>query len=238
MKIITLAGFQTVQSAMEVIANDKPEWFPLGYNGIHAVSNCELFAGFDPKTGAFYMSAANEMISGFSPANELVSTFENIKNRIPLTFNNEYSVETLWHEMVHGITGIAPNRYPMNKEPLQEGIVQIIARHGYQQLLMLIGAAPIFQQKIIVSGLAYPNVTGNLLHLFERSRINAIDDVFNRVQHSNVESLLKALIAERLSISSNKAGYLLNQAESKLSDDFKAKIDVQIRNAQRNKGAS
>jgi hypothetical protein len=121
-------------------------------------------------------------------------------------------------------------------QPLQEGIVQIIARHGYQQLLILIGAAPIFQQKIITSGLAYPNVTGNLLHLFERSGINAVD-ILDGGKHGGVESQLKTIIAERLSISANKAGYLLNQSESKSISAFKAKIDVQIRNAQRNKGA-
>jgi hypothetical protein len=118
MKIMTLPGFAVVQEKLADIASKNPEWFPLGYSGIHAVSNPELFAGFDPKTGTFYMSAADEMISGFSPANELAATFEKVKNGQPLTFNNEYSVETLWHEIVHGITGTAPKRYPMNTEPI------------------------------------------------------------------------------------------------------------------------
>jgi hypothetical protein len=83
---------------------------------------------------------------------------------------------------------------------------------------------------------AYPNVTGNLLHLFERSGINAVD-ILDGVNHGGVETRLKTIIAERLSISANKAGYLLNQSESKSISAFKAKIDVQIRNAQRNKGA-
>jgi len=237
MKIISLPNFNVVQNKLAELADKNQEWFPKGFNGIHAVSNPELFAALDIQKGMFYISSADDLVSGFSPANDLISAMRKIQSGSELTFNNEYAVETLWHEITHGITGIAPKRYPINIEPLQEGVVQIIARHSYQKLLIALGAKPIFQQEIIASGLAYSNVTSNLLYLFNLSGINPLE-IPDIVKNGDTDNQLKELVSERLSISINKAGYLLNQAESKMPSDFKAKIDVQIRNAPRNKGAS
>ena len=237
MKIITLPNFDIVKNKLAELADKNQKWFPNGFNGIHAVSNPDMFAGFDTQSRIIYVSSADELVSGFSPANDLILAMQKIQDGSKLTFNNEYAVETLWHEIMHGITGIELKRYPMNIEPLQEGIVQIIARHSYHELLTELGAKPIFQQEIIASGLAYPNVTSNLLYLFNLSGINALE-ILDIVKNGGTDNQLKELISERLSISSNKSGYLLNQAESKFPADFKAKIDVQIRNAQRNTGAS
>jgi hypothetical protein len=237
MKIISLPNFNVVQNKLAELADKNQEWFPKGFNGIHAVSNPELFAALDIQKGLLYISSADDLVSGFSPANDLISAMRKIQSGSELTFNNEYAVETLWHEITHSITGIAPKRYPINIEPLQEGVVQMIARHSYQKLLIALGTKPIFQQEIIASGLAYSNVTSNLLYLFNLSGINPLE-IPDIVKNGGADNQLKELVSERLSISINKAGYLLNQAESKLPSDFKAKIDVQIRNAPRNKGAS
>ncbi len=236
MQIVPLEGFDVVQGKVAQIAQGNPEWFPLGFNGIHAVSNPELFAAFNPKEALFYLSVADEMIPGFSPAKELISAVDKISLAQPLTFNNEYAIETLWHEMIHGITGILKTKYPLNIEPISEGIVQIIARHSYNPLLIAMGSSHIHQEKIITSGLAYPNVTANLLYLLNSANIE-VESIIDVVKEGNIDPL-KALIADKLSLSVNKFGYLLNLAEGKSLSAFKAKVDVQIKNAQRNKGAS
>ena len=154
MKIISLPNFNIVQNKLAELADKNQGWFPKGFNGIHAVSNPELFAALDIQKGLFYISSADYLVSGFSPANDLISAMQKIQSGSELTFNNEYAVETLWHEITHGITGIAPKRYPINIEPLQEGIVQMIARHSYQLLLIALGTSRLFNKKLL--HLAYP----------------------------------------------------------------------------------
>jgi len=39
MKIIELDGFIQVQTTLEGLAARNPDWFPHGFNSIHAVSN-------------------------------------------------------------------------------------------------------------------------------------------------------------------------------------------------------
>ena len=128
-------------------------------------------------------------------------------------------------------------RYPVNIEPFEEGIVQFIARHGYQQLLHAIGASPLHQGKIIANGLTYPIVTSNLIYLLNKAGIEA-DDLFNIIKTNGWQYQLKQRIAESLAISFKKTGYLFNQSETKTISDFKARVDMQIKNAQNNTGAS
>ena len=238
MKIITLPDFHNVQNKLTVLADNKPEWFPKGFNGINAVSNPELFAGFDPKTGVIYISASDELANGFKPAQELMSTLQKIELGQQLTFNNEYAIETLWHEIIHGLTGIAPKRYPLNAAPFMEGVVQLSARHTYNRLLTELGAEQLHQDKIIKDGLSYQTVTKNLLFMIEKAGIQGVDFAGIVMSGGDWESRLKILLSDRLSISKDKINYLFNLSETKSLPAFKAKIDVQIRNAPSNKGAS
>lgn len=234
MKIITLEGFDVVQSTMQKIASDKPEWFPSGFNGIHAVSNPEMFAGFDVEKSIYYLSVSDEMINGYRPAYEVMEALKKIKDKIPMTFNNEYGIEILWHEIVHGITGISVSRIALGIEPVEEGMVQLAARHSYHKLTEALGGSITHQQAIIKSGLAYPAVTANLLRLFNTAGIdNKL--LLDRLSGSQWKSDLIKILAEGLGISSAKVKYLLSRSQELQSSDFMAKIDVQLRNA-RNKG--
>jgi hypothetical protein len=215
MKIITLPAFHTVQNKLTVLADNKPEWFPKGFNGINAVSNPELFAGFNPKTGEFYISASDDLVNGFKPAHELIAAMQKIQSGEQLTFNNEYAIETLWHEIMHGFTGIAPNRYPLNTEPFMEGVVQLLARYSYHLLVNALGGTANHQDKIIADGLSYQTVTKNLLFMIEKAGIQGVDFTGIVVSGGSWESRLKTLLTDRLSISKDKVNYLFNLAETK-----------------------
>ena len=247
MKVINLTGFVAVQQTLTKLAEQKSDWFPQGFNGIYAVSNPELFAGFDPKTAVFYLSTADELVPGFKPAYELQDALEKIKAGNPLTFNNEYAIETLWHEMMHGMTGITSDGYPLNREPFEEGIIQLASRYSYHTLVSHLKGKAIHQDNIISQGIAYPEVTKNLRYLFETAGITRYPsryapaprtDLVHIVMDNAWMNRLKEIIATNLSISQEKVKYLFNQAEAKSFSAFKAKMDAQIRNAQSNKDAS
>jgi SPP1 gp7 family putative phage head morphogenesis protein len=236
MKITTLEGFAEAQQAVANLAKQKPDWFPLGFNGIHAVSNPELFAAFDRERGLFYMSAADELVPGFSPAIELQAALGKIKAGKPLSFNNEYALEALWHEITHGTKNIAATRIFLDSEPLEEGVVQLTSRYSYGALLAELGAEARHQEKIIASGWAYQGIAQNLHYLAQVSGI-AQDEWLGLVTTNDWKSNLKDRIAKGLAVSTDKAGQLLNLAGQKSPEAFKAKITVQVRNARNNKDA-
>jgi len=238
MKIVDLDGFAAVQAKMADIAKQRPEWFPLGFNGIHAVGNAELFAGFDRQMGLFYLSVADELVSGFSPAKELQGALNKIAISEPLTFNNEYAVECLWHEMVHGITGIAPDRYPINGEPIAEGVVQWLARHSYPALMEALGGKAAHYNAVIKGGLAYPQVTSNLIALLDKAALDH-GQLSNEIlkEAGDWKVFLSAVLAEKMAIKPKDINALLNYAERLSGHDFAAKLTVKLTNARRSKDA-
>ena len=236
MKIIDLKGWTKVAKAMDTLAKRKAEWFPQGFNGIHAVSNPEFFAA--TREGAIYFSNADELIAGFKPASLLAQAMEKAKVGEALSFYEEYAVEMLWHEMIHGITCIKTGRVSLELEPLTEGVVQLIARHTYIGLMAEIGALSNHQASIIANGLAYPNVTGNLIALIKAAGLQS-QDIADALLDDPLtwESTLIRMIGEPLQIRPSKVRYLLNKAENMPTNQFKMKINVQTM-FQRNKGAS
>jgi SPP1 gp7 family putative phage head morphogenesis protein len=203
MKIIALDGFETVQKAMTELVVKKPEWFPDGFNGIHAVANDNLFAATENNT--IYFSQADKLASGFKPAIELKRAVSKINAQQALSFNEEYALETLWHEMKHiDYKHRMPASYRANTA--LEGSVQFVARHSYLLLLSEMNIAVKHQQTIISSGYAYDVPVTNFRTLIAELKLNelqsalVVDDVLKR--SVNVDNIINEL-ATALSIASS-----------------------------------
>ncbi len=228
MKIITLAGFEQVKTAMANVAESHPEWFPKGFNEIHAVSNDGFFAAVNG--GDFFISNTEALVKGFNPAHTLIEAISKASNGELLTFNQEYSIETLWHEIMHGRTGIGGERLLVAQEPVSEGFIQLSARHTYQILLKALGGRAQHLDSIITGGLSYPVVTRNLLELITEAGITG--EEVERILIANGENWQVAM-KEKLSVALNtkRVGSLLNAASSSDLNGFKQKIKMQQRNA-------
>jgi SPP1 gp7 family putative phage head morphogenesis protein len=189
MKIIELEGFAAVQKVMSELAVKKPEWFPSGFNSIHAVSNDNLFAATLDNT--VYFSAAAKLAAGFKPAIELSRAVQKSGTKEALSFNEDYALETLWHELRHiGYQHRLPSSVKANT--VLESAVQFHARHSYQQLLTELDLTITHQQTIIANGYAYDVEVANFrtliaaLNLNEVSVVAAVDDVLKRNTSSDV----------------------------------------------------
>lgn len=228
MKIITLEQFVPVQKIIAELAVKKPDWFPEGFNGIHAVERADMFAGY--YQGVFYFSVADELVSGFKPAIDLANAIKKSGSTSALTFNEEYAIETLWHEITHAMTGVFAERLALGIEPLNEGIVQLSARHNYHKLADALAIKIQHQKEIILSGLAYPAVTRNLLELIEQSGVSGEQIEKLLLKHGNdYLNPLKELLSEGLN--TKRVGTLLNSTTILTIDALKEKIKVQQKNA-------
>ncbi len=160
------------------LADTNPEWFPSGFKQLVAVDTPDFFAWYDDD-GGYYLSTSDRQMPGFSPALELKKVLEKTNSPESLSFNGEYAIETLWHEMQHGKQKKFQQLNQVDSN-LLEATTQFIARHTYHKLLELIGHTSTHQTEIIENGYAYPEVTRNWMWLLDRLGVDrriAVNDL-------------------------------------------------------------
>ncbi len=99
----------------------------------------------------------------FNPGLNLASAILNLKAGTKISFNEEYAIETLWHEIMHGIVPIRMNKAIIGRNGIDEGVIQALARRTYPDFLSAYAVTPKFQNEILANGYAYPEVTRNVL---------------------------------------------------------------------------
>ena len=104
---------------------------------------------------------------GFNPAADLKSAWNKIARGERLTFNEEYAVESLWHETVHNRQTLT---YAGGKNTISRRMMEIVtqwtARRTYPQFLEGLGGKARHQEAIKVRGYGY----GKYIRNFDRLR--------------------------------------------------------------------
>jgi hypothetical protein len=233
MEIIEHPKWGLVSSAIQKVSDKHPEWFPTGYAGIHAVANSKFFAATN--AGAIYLSDADILIPGFRPASELASAVLKCQASVALSFTEEYAIETVWHELIHGMTLIQAVKPQIGKDALEEGLVQAVSRLSYQRLLVALGGKPVHQSKILRDGLAYPITARNVLTLLRAASMHEDALLDNLIQ---AKEAWKGALVDKLSMALNiqpaRVRSLLSHAAEKDPRDFIQKLAVMQRNAPHN----
>lgn len=228
MNIISNPDFAIVQKTISVLAENNSHWFPDGFKGIHTVDHTDMFASYHQ--GRFYFSNQDRLVKGFAPALELTKAIEKINAGQTLTFNEEYAVETLWHEMMHGRALHA--ELPKNKNALLsiEAIHQWQSRRTYQNLLAALKIKAVHQEAIIHTGLAYQTEVVNFGVLLELIKLSNEDELINAIQTiwlskisaQQAKSEVTQLLAEKTGLKESRIAKALNYL-SEMQSDFKAK---------------
>ncbi|MXV16843.1 hypothetical protein [Hufsiella ginkgonis] len=93
-----------------------------------------------------------------NPYQDLISAFNKIKNKVDLTFNEEYAIEGLYHEILHnkakGLEHL-PSHAASFKRTAMEIANQFVARHDYARFIDRIGGTAINQSAILDKGYGY-----------------------------------------------------------------------------------
>lgn len=93
--------------------------------------------------------------SAFNPLEELRGAFGAIKKGSELTFNQEYAVESLWHEILHAKTTTKPFKLSSFQVQNMETINQFVARHSYSDFIERLGGKAYNKTEILDRGYGY-----------------------------------------------------------------------------------
>ncbi len=143
--------------ALETIA-DLMRSHPNNWLGENQILRSEAgLKGFaQAKDKGIVLSGSDNQVSGFIPSRDLVKAFEKANSEESLTFNEEYAVEVLWHEVQHLRIVVSDDH------PASEALIQLAARHSYPQLLKALGLSVSNQESIIQNGYGYAENVENL----------------------------------------------------------------------------
>jgi len=175
LKPTSIKEISHIQSKMERIVSEHPEYFPRGYKGITAVSREHAYMSTDIN-GDIIVNFATDK-NGFNAGESLVSAFDKIKKGVKLTEHEEYSVEVLWHEVLHNKsknTAVLPdiNSPSGFSRTVAETVNQLVARHSYNDLLKQLGSSAKHKAWVLDNGYGYKEMVSNLRALISKAGIN------------------------------------------------------------------
>lgn len=158
--------------------------------------------------------------------------FQKLKLKQPLTFQEEYAIEVLWHEINHNRV----KKYTWlggtdTKEVrVMEMINQMVSRYTYDNFLKAIGGKASLKAEVIKNGKGYQNYIINFRQLLKRLKINERKFI-KEMEETLFEDYDKiyGVAKERLTanLDEEKIDRLLSEI-NKLPDKYKEKLDNYI----------
>ena len=142
--------------------------------------------------------------NNFCPNKDLKNALKKMRKGAPLTFNEEYSLESLWHEILHSCQSIRDKSLLPKKDTLiMETFHQWRARLTYGELLQAFGYTPRFATKTLNEGYGYDWLVKKNRWLFKRLKLDArpllkLSKRGTLIKSSDVESYM----SEKLNIDS------------------------------------
>jgi hypothetical protein len=166
--LIPLAAVDTeyadgVREVLTAFAQRNTEgWLPHGVKKVGTIREPDTIAATDHR-GYFVLGTAPiNAFNGQSGLQVITAALTKIKQGEPLSFNEEYGIETLWHEILHNSQKYTqPDGMSVERLRVVEGLHQALARQSYPTLMTALGAQAAHQEAIRKSGLSYPKSTAS-----------------------------------------------------------------------------
>ena len=136
------------------------------------------FMATDSKGKIAVSAVTFPMVGNFAPADDLVAAFRNLGRR-ELSFNQEYALESLWHEIMHNRQQHTP-RFGIPKHAMltMETVNQWLSRRTYGRMLDALGGfAPGQQKEIAAKGYGYASFVKRFDRLLQKLGVRERDIV-------------------------------------------------------------
>lgn len=165
-----------VQSKMAKLVEKNKIWFSRGYNGIEARSTSG--GGYMSTTldGKISVNFATDT-HGFNAGESLVSAMSKIEKGEKLSKYEEYSLEVLWHEILHNKSANTVELPPIDSplgftRVIAETINQLVARHSYPSFITKLGGEATNQEWVLNNGYGYSATVKNMRSLLTNAGID------------------------------------------------------------------
>lgn len=119
----------------------------------------------------------------FNPLEEFRNGLGAIKSGKKMTFNQEYSFESLWHEILHAKTKSLPQRLSQIGTKNMETINQFVARHTYPDFMKKLGGEAIHQKEILDNGYGYKQWITDFRAMLRNHKIDEIQAYKDLMPH-------------------------------------------------------
>lgn len=190
-------------------ANTSPEDFRNGLDDVKFLKSTSYMMqhsmAYNPRTGNWVGGSKITLSSHefssikFNPLEEFRGGLAAIKSGKKLTFNQEYSFESLWHEILHAKTKTPPKQLTTVGTKNMETINQFVARHTYPEFMKKLGGEAIHQKEILDNGYGYK---GWITDFRENLKKNNIDE------KKAAKDLMPFLLEDYSSIGSKVTEYI------------------------------
>jgi SPP1 gp7 family putative phage head morphogenesis protein len=198
--------YASLGGLMKEYAGQNPEAFCNGYRSIEETDG-PYFMATRPIFGEFLVSKRTFVKSGnFEPSKNLLGALQNIRHGKELTFNEEYALESLWHEINHNR---AKGFWPLKNQSANrcmETLNQFVSRHTYPEFMQSLGGTARHQADVLAKGYGYNTWVENFRALLE---VVGLDEKahlpeFEKILFEQSHSKLKDNLAKYISKASGK----------------------------------
>jgi len=149
-----------------------------------------------------------------------------------LIFNEEYAIESLWHEIMHNRARFpAPtNEFQRN---VHELLNQFLARHTYKSFLQSLGGVSKHFDEILKNGYGYQEWIRNLRYALERLELKEnIYELFeihtSLLPGEKVEKILEFFATSRFVSDVDEAKRILQRIVRRTEEEFREYLDLFI----------
>lgn len=236
-KNLTSISDQEVIGIIKDVDKANPGLFKGGLKEVRIIDTDQGFMANERASGTniLYISNKTFTVPGgreFNPLNELKGAMANIaknKKNAVLTFNQEYALESLWHEIRHasalGWKNVANKTN--NLKNSMELINQFCARKSYRSFVRSLGGNVSHEKKIMQNGYGYYKSVRNFCYLLKEMKMSQkyaykhFKDMIINKPYEDIHSELTRFISEKRKIK-------LEEAEDIISNFSSSNIDFRL----------
>lgn len=166
---------------LRALYNETPDLFHRGYVGVKVVKPADFpdnkdnpfFMATNSRGVIYLMDHTFKHLDNLNPAKDLFAAMDKIRRGKKLDFNQEYSVESLWHEILHnrarGKVELPEHDFDRT---VMEAVNQYVARHTYPDFLLRLGGFENYGPRVLKDGYGYSYMVRNLQTIIKASGLD------------------------------------------------------------------
>ena len=151
-----------------------------------------------------------------SPFTRLTNALNKIRKGEKLSFEEEYAIESFYHEILHtktkGWEALRPHGWGDYKRTAMETVNQFVSRHEYAKFIERLGGTARHEKAVLKDGSGYKKWVGRFRDVIRKAKINE-DEAYKHFEDKLINGKYGDLEQEVYLYFKNKASLKVSEAE-------------------------